>query len=141
MIMTGADVLCPGGAFSGRSAGAISAHPDSAAFANSGKGSLLRGLDPQRIFHFYLDVQPPSINSVCPVIRAAAGEARNTTAPATSMGSPIRCKAAIRSTTSARNAGSASAALGSGSADESGGYRIHQDIMLAPFDGQALSKV
>lgn len=35
-------------------------------------------------------VQPPSINSVAPVIRLAAGDARNTTAPATSIGSPIR---------------------------------------------------
>lgn len=38
----------------------------------------------------YLAVQPPSISIVCPVIRDAAGEARNTTAPATSMGSPMR---------------------------------------------------
>src|SRR6266478_3955633 len=44
-----------------------------------------------------------------PVIRDAAGEARNTTAPATSIGSPMRCKPAICSITSARNFGSASA--------------------------------
>src|SRR5580704_5972705 len=54
-------------------------------------------------------VQPPSITRVCPVMREAAGEARKTTAPATSIGSPMRCKAAMRSTTSWRNTGSASA--------------------------------
>src|SRR5579863_5554274 len=42
---------------------------------------------------------------VWPVIREAAGEARKTTAPATSRGSPIRWRAAIRSITSARKAG------------------------------------
>src|SRR5262252_9492405 len=41
---------------------------------------------------------------------AAAGDAKNTTAPATSLGSPTRCRPAIRSMTSARNAGSARAA-------------------------------
>jgi len=46
---------------------------------------------------------------VSPVISDAAGEARNTTAPATSSGVPIRCSAAMRSSTSARNSGSASA--------------------------------
>ena len=35
-------------------------------------------------------VQPPSISSVCPVISDAASEARNTTASATSRGSPMR---------------------------------------------------
>src|SRR5271165_7551365 len=53
-------------------------------------------------------VQPPSITSVWPVMREAAGEARKTTAPATSIGSPMRCKAAMRSITSWRNTGSAS---------------------------------
>ena len=57
----------------------------------------------------YRAVHPPSITSVCPVINEAAGEARNTTAPDTSTGSPIRCSAAMRSTTSARNSGSSSA--------------------------------
>src|SRR5271157_278647 len=51
-------------------------------------------------FLFQRAVQPPSINSVCPVIKDAAEEHRNTTAPATSTGSPTRCRAAIRSTTS-----------------------------------------
>src|SRR5690242_2462359 len=54
----------------------------------------------------YRAVQPPSIISVSPVISDAAGEARKTTAPATSIGSPMRCSPAIRSTTSARLAGS-----------------------------------
>src|SRR6202008_2302829 len=58
----------------------------------------------------YLAVHPPSINIVSPVIREAACEARNTTAPAPSMGSPKRCRAAMRSTTSARNSGLARAA-------------------------------
>ena len=49
----------------------------------------------------YRAVHPPSIKIVSPVINDAAGEARNTTAPATSIGSPIRCSAAIRSTVSA----------------------------------------
>ncbi len=40
------------------------------------------------------------------MISDAAGDARNTTAPATSIGSPILCNAAIRSTTSALNTGS-----------------------------------
>src|SRR3989442_971090 len=39
----------------------------------------------------------------------AAGDARKTTAPATSIGSPIWGRAAMRSITSARNAGAASA--------------------------------
>jgi hypothetical protein len=43
------------------------------------------------------------------VMREAAGEARKTTAPATSTGSPMRWRAAMRSRTSARNAGSESA--------------------------------
>src|SRR6185437_8599724 len=47
-------------------------------------------------------VQPPSITSVSPVISAAAGEHRKTAAPATSSGSPIRCNAAILSSTSVR---------------------------------------
>src|SRR5512138_230159 len=38
----------------------------------------------------YWIVQPPSIMSVSPVIRDAAGEARNTTGSATSSGVPIR---------------------------------------------------
>ena len=38
----------------------------------------------------YRAVQPPSMSRVCPVMSEAAGEARKTTAPATSMGSPIR---------------------------------------------------
>src|ERR1700733_11343828 len=54
-------------------------------------------------------VQPPSITNVCPVMSEAAGEARKTTAPATSIGSPMRCKAAMRSITSWRKAGSARA--------------------------------
>src|SRR3984893_3154891 len=57
----------------------------------------------------YLAVQPPSMSRVCPVMSEAADEAKNTTAPATSMGSPMRCNAAMRSTTSARNAGFESA--------------------------------
>src|ERR1700726_940227 len=60
-------------------------------------------------FHYganYLAVQPPSMSMVWPVMRDAAGDARNTTAPATSIGSPMRCKPAMRSITSARNAGS-----------------------------------
>jgi DNA-binding GntR family transcriptional regulator len=36
------------------------------------------------------DVQPPSIGSVTPVIREAARDAKNVTAPATSSGTPIR---------------------------------------------------
>ena len=43
------------------------------------------------------------------MISEAAGEARNATAPATSDGVPMRCSAAMRSTVSARNAGSLSA--------------------------------
>lgn len=58
----------------------------------------------------YLAVQPPSTSSVVPVMSEAAGEARKTTAPATSIGSPIRWTPAIRSMTSARNTGSAKAA-------------------------------
>src|SRR6185503_3829103 len=54
-------------------------------------------------------VQPPSMRTVWPVISDAAGDARKTTAPATSIGSPIRCRPAIRSFVSASNAGSASA--------------------------------
>src|SRR6202041_570674 len=54
-------------------------------------------------------VQPPSMRIVWPVIREAAGEARKTTAPETSTGSPMRWSAAIRSMVSARNAGSARA--------------------------------
>jgi hypothetical protein len=46
---------------------------------------------------------------VWPVIIDAAGEARKTTAPATSIGSPTRWRPAIRSRTSARNAGSSRA--------------------------------
>src|ERR1700739_3384970 len=46
---------------------------------------------------------------VSPVIRDAALEARNTTAPATSIGSPMRCNAAMRSITSERNSGFARA--------------------------------
>ena len=38
----------------------------------------------------YLAVHPPSMRIVSPVIRDAAREARNTTTPATSIGSPIR---------------------------------------------------
>src|SRR5580700_3865493 len=57
----------------------------------------------------YRAVHPPSIKIVSPVINDAAEEARNTTAPATSIGSPIRCSAAIRSNVSARNAASESA--------------------------------
>ena len=38
----------------------------------------------------YRAVHPPSINIVSPVISDAAGDARNTTAPATSTGSPMR---------------------------------------------------
>ena len=38
----------------------------------------------------YLAVHPPSMRMVSPVIRDAAREARNTTTPATSIGSPIR---------------------------------------------------
>jgi hypothetical protein len=53
----------------------------------------------------YLAVHPPSMRIVSPVIRDAALEARNTTTPATSIGSPIRCSAAIRSITSERNSG------------------------------------
>src|SRR6266566_6421324 len=53
----------------------------------------------------YRAVQPPSIRIVWPVISEAALEAKNTTAPATSIGSPIRCNPAIRSITSARNSG------------------------------------
>src|SRR5882724_8403909 len=53
----------------------------------------------------YRAVQPPSIRIVWPVINAAELEARNTTAPATSIGSPMRCNAAIRSITSARTSG------------------------------------
>jgi hypothetical protein len=45
----------------------------------------------------YLAVHPPSMRIVSPVIRDAALEARNTTAPATSIGSPMRCNAAMRS--------------------------------------------
>src|SRR5258705_289238 len=56
---------------------------------------------------FQRAVQPPSMRIVSPVMSEAAGEARNTTTPATSIGSPIRCRAAIRATTSARCAGSA----------------------------------
>jgi len=36
------------------------------------------------------------MSMVWPVISDAAGEARNTTAPATSIGSPMRCSAAMR---------------------------------------------
>src|SRR5688572_16133501 len=56
---------------------------------------------------FQRAVQPPSMRIVSPVMSEAAGEARNTTTPATSIGSPIRCRAAIRAITSARCAGSA----------------------------------
>ena len=54
-----------------------------------------------RVRSAYRAVHPPSIKIVSPVINDAAGEARNTTAPATSIGSPIRCSAAIRSNVSA----------------------------------------
>ncbi len=53
----------------------------------------------------YCAVHPPSTSSVWPVIIEAAGEARNTTAPATSTGWPTRCSAAMRRSTSARNSG------------------------------------
>ena len=53
----------------------------------------------------YCAVHPPSMRIVSPVTRDAALEARNTTAPATSIGSPMRCNAAMRSITSARNSG------------------------------------
>ena len=57
----------------------------------------------------YRAVHPPSMMMVCPVIIDAAGEARNTTAPDTSTGWPIRLSAAMRSITSAWNFGSDSA--------------------------------
>ena len=39
---------------------------------------------------------PPSMTMVCPVMKPAAGEARNTAAPAISSGSPIRCNGVSR---------------------------------------------
>src|SRR5689334_11000921 len=60
----------------------------------------------ERASLLYCAVQPPSIRMVSPVMREAAGEARNTTAPATSMGSPMRCSPAMRAITSWRNAAS-----------------------------------
>src|SRR4030081_2970205 len=53
----------------------------------------------------YRAVHPPSISIVWPVIKDAADEARKITEPVTSAGWPILCKAAMRSITSARNAG------------------------------------
>jgi Bacterial regulatory protein, Fis family len=44
---------------------------------------------------------------VSPVMRDAARDARNTTMPATSIGSPIRCSSGMRSITSERNSRSA----------------------------------
>src|ERR1051326_3511651 len=61
------------------------------------------------LVHPYRAVHPPSMRIVSPVIRDAALEARNTTAPATSIGSPMRCNAAMRSITSERNSGFARA--------------------------------
>src|SRR5258708_23678615 len=58
---------------------------------------------------YHLAVQPPSIIRVVPVMSDAAGDARQPTAPATSIGCPTRCSAAIRSSTSALNSGSAKA--------------------------------
>jgi len=55
-------------------------------------------------------VQPPSTTRVWPVISDAAEENRKTTAPATSRGRPMRCHAAMRLTTSSRNAESDRAA-------------------------------
>src|SRR2546426_11898237 len=66
------------------------------------RGALPYQLAPQRA------VQPPSTRIVAPVISAAAGEARKTTTPATSLGLPIR-PSTIRDNTSARNASSESA--------------------------------
>jgi hypothetical protein len=74
---------------------------------------------------------------VSPVISEAAGDARNTTMPATSMGSPMRCRAAIRSITSVRNSGSDSAGSVPGVRMNVGGDRVHGDPVPAPFDGQA----
>ena len=39
---------------------------------------------------FPVNVTPPSITRVCPVIQAASGPQRNATAPATSSGTPSR---------------------------------------------------
>ena len=75
------------------------------------------------------------------MISDAAGEARKTTAPATSIGSPIRCRPAIRSTTSARKAGSASAGSVPGGADERRRDRVDGDAVLAPLDREALRHV
>src|SRR4029453_19375582 len=54
----------------------------------------------------YRAVQPPSITKLAPVMRDAAGDARNTTAPATSSIRPIRPRG-IRLSTQFRNSLSA----------------------------------
>ena len=81
----------------------------------------------------YRAVQPPSITSVSPVISEAAGEQRNTTAPATSSGSPTRCSAAMRSSTSAR-VGIGERRLRSRRADERRRDGVDVDPVHAPFD-------
>src|ERR1700680_3680057 len=60
---------------------------------------------PSTFHRGYLAVHPPSMRIVSPVIRDAALEARNTTTPATSIGSPMRCSAAMRLMTSDRTSG------------------------------------
>jgi hypothetical protein len=79
-------------------------------------------------------VQPPSTSSVTPLTRLAAGEARNTTAPATSTGSPMRWRAAIRSRTSASKAGSARASDVPSVRDERRRHGVDVDPVAPPFD-------
>jgi len=76
-------------------------------------------------------VQPPSTSTVSPVIRDAAGDARNTTTPATSIGLAHAVQAAIRSTTSAWNSGSASTSAVPGVRTKVGGDRVDRDPVPA----------
>ena len=54
-------------------------------------GASARGHGPALMLYYCVAVIPPSTNSNCPVTNDAAGLARNSTAPAQSIGSPIRC--------------------------------------------------
>src|SRR5437762_3088198 len=94
---------------------------------------------------------------VSPVMREAAGEARKTTAPATSMGSPIRCRPEIRSIYIHGFAnpmqtgdtfdhiraklGVCQRAFRAWSMDKGRRNRIHGDVVFAPLDGKASGEV
>ncbi len=90
-----------------------------------------------------LDGRPEAyrLAEYAPVISAAACDARKTTAPATSGGSPMRWRAATFSLSRRRSQARRAPKLRSRRANEGRRDRIDVDVVRTPLNGQALGQM